>query len=1099
MTAPKEKHIYFQKYNFNNNSNKTSTFSKHFNSKKNTSDKQLNSKPNKFYNISKFNNKYSNPALNNSNLDKKSLIQLNISSVLPCISKDRRPYISITIKGREFLGLLDSGAQVSVLGNGSHQIFLDLGFNLESASHTVLTADGRHQDVIGIMHLPVKVKRRIRLTKFIVVPSISIDVILGIDFWNHFKLFSKLSHEISFVTSSGKPFELLPITSVSGLSTEQKERLDQVIKHFEDISYEHKGLGKTLLVQHKITTVGEPIKQRYYPLSPAKLKDLNKEIDRMLSEGIIQPSRSPWSNPLVLVTKKDGSLRVCLDSRKLNSVTVKDSYPLPYISRILSNLRDAKFLSSIDLSQSFFQILLEPSSREKTAFVVPGRGLFEFIRMPFGITNAPAELQRLSDTLFGPELDDNIMCFLDDLILISKDFDSHISLLEKVHLILKNAGLTINLKKSEFCKERLKYLGYVVDKDGLHTDPAKLEIIKNFPRPKSVKNIRSFIGMCSYYRRFIPNFSDVVAPLARLTGGKRGVKINFTWTDLAEQSFIKLKEALISAPVLQCPDFSKPFFVHCDASSYAVGSVLMQEDDDGHSHPIAYFSKLLSKAEQNYSVTERELLAVLLSIEHFRPYIEGTEFNVITDHASLKWLLNLTNPSGRLARWATRLSQYNFKITHKKGANHTVPDALSRIEISPIFACPDSIYDPWYINMFNNCQKYPNRFKTYKVIDEVLYKYIVSKNPLKENLAWKIVIPRENVIDTIRNNHDNLNSGHFGIHKTLEKLKLHYFWPRMFNDVKEYINKCEICKAYKHSNSSPLGLMTNPKLVDRPMLMLSIDLIGPLPKSYTKHLYILSVVDFFTKFCWIFPLRKATTQSIVSVLEKEIFLKFGVPKILILDNGPQFVSKNFKTFAKNYNIPKLFYNSLYTPQNNPIERYNKTIETCLACYVGTDHRTWSKFLPHVQAAINGTVNLVTGFTPNFLLFGRELIIDGTLYQFSSVSDSSEIVLGERPIYAQSLNHLANVFKVVIDKLAKSYLRNAKYYNKNRKSTSFVVGDSVWRRNFVHSNAAYYFSSKLAPKFVKCKVVSKLSDNIYLLRDFDKRTTGKYHVKDILKI
>lgn len=1022
-----------------------------------------------------------------------------VASISPNLNNDCRPYVSFFVRGCKFLGLLDSGAQISVIGNNFHHTFINMGFSMESTNYSAVTADGRLQSVIGYITLPIRCAKHIRTIKFIVIPSIATDIILGIDFWTAFRLFTKLSDSVNFVNSLGSPFQIAPITSFSELLPVEKQKLQIIIKKFEDISYEKRGLGKTDLVQHKITTTGDPIKQRYYPLSPAKLKELNIEIDRMLKENIIQPSRSPWSNPLVLVTKKDGSLRVCLDSRKLNSVTIKDSYPLPFISRILMNLRDARYLTSIDLSQAFFQILLEPSSREKTAFVVPGRGLFEFIRMPFGITNAPAELQRLVDTLFGPEFDENLFCFLDDLILVSKNFDDHVKLLEKVHQRLKDAGLTINLKKSEFCKDRLRYLGYIVDKDGLHTDPSKLEIIKNFPTPKSVKNVRSFIGMCSYYRRFIPDFSNLIAPLTKLTGGKRGMKVNFNWNELAEKSFNILKNALITAPVLQCPNFDKPFAIHCDASGVAVGSVLMQDDEEGHSHPIAYFSKLLSRCEQNYSVTERELLAVILSIEHFRPYIEGTKFSVITDHASLKWLLNLTNPTGRLARWATRLSQFNFDITHKKGTAHTVPDALSRVEISAIEQCPEDIVDPWYTQLFSDCQLHPSKYKTYKVENKVLYKYIKPKDSLHNNLAWKIVIPKEHILDTIRQNHDKPTSGHLGVHKTIHKLKMHYFWPRMFSDVQNYIKGCEICKAFKHSTSAPHGLMTNPKIVERPMEMLSVDLIGPLPKSYSGCIYILSVVDVFSKYCWIFPIKKATTLIINRILEREIFLKFGCPRILVLDNGPQFTSKVFKDFIKSYNIPKLFYNSLYTPQNNPVERYNKTVETCLACYVEDDQRNWSKFLPHVQVALNNTISLATGYTPSFLFFGRELCFDGSLHKFNSLSDPSDIVIADRPSYAQSLTQLGNIFKITVDNLAKAYKRNASYYNKNRKTVSLNVGDTVWRRNFVQSNAAYYFSAKLAPKFIKSKVISKVSDSVYVLKDVDRRYSGKFHIKDIIKI
>lgn len=437
---------------------------------------------------------------------------------------------------------------------------------------------------------------------------------------------------------------------------------------------------------------------------------------------------------------------------------------------------------------------------------------------------------------------------------------------------------------------------------------------------------------------------------------------------------------------------------------------------------------------------------------------------------------------------------------------HLVPDALSRIEITSLLISPIQLVSPdednedsWFRKIFINCQKFPTKYKNFRVESNVLYRFCKGRFNLDGRLNWKIVIPKENILDTIRSNHDDINSGHLGIHKTLKKLKQHYFWNGMFNDVQTYIKSCDICKAYKHNTSPPFGIMVNPKKVDHPMVMLSVDIIGILPKSYSGHKYILSVVDVFTKFCWIFPMVKATTLSICRLFEKEIFLKFGCPKILVCDNGTQFTSKYFVDFMKSYNITKIFYNTLYTPQNNPVERYNKTIETCISCFVKDDQRTWSKFLAHVQLALNNSVSLATDYTPNFLMFGRELIFDASLHRFSnSLENLSEVELGDRKSFAFSLKSLCDVFVKVQAHLLKAYKRNARYYNVGRKVISFVVGDIVWRRSFVQSNAPAYFSAKLAPKFIKCEIIEKVSDNVYILKDLSKNTSGRYHVKDIIK-
>ncbi|CAG9134600.1 unnamed protein product [Plutella xylostella] len=396
----------------------------------------------------------------------------------------------------------------------------------------------------------------------------------------------------------------------------------------------------------------------------------------MLELDVVDRCESAWSSPVLIVYKSNGQPRFCLDSRKLNSVTKRDAYNLPYVSEILDNLRDAKFLSSVDLSKAFWQIPIAPEDQEKTAFYVPGRGTLKFKTTAFGLTNAPATQQRLVDMLFG-DFDLKTFAYLDDIIVVSSSFEEHVSLLLRVLEKLKHANLTINLEKCKFFRSQLKYLGYVVDEHGLRTDPSKVEAILNYPTPTSRKDLKRFLGTATWYRRFVPNFSTVAGPLNKLTSNKKNAP-PFKWTPEADASFNKLKECLVSAPVLSCPNYDLPFEVHTDASDYGVGAMLTQTVD-GKEHPIAYMSRSLTGAEKNYSITERETLAVITALEHWRCYLEnGQTFTVYTDHSALKWFLSLTNPTGRLARWGVRLSSFNFEMKHRRGVDNVIPDALSR-------------------------------------------------------------------------------------------------------------------------------------------------------------------------------------------------------------------------------------------------------------------------------------------------------------------------------------------------------------------------------------------------------------------------------------
>lgn len=415
-------------------------------------------------------------------------------------------------------------------------------------------AGGQSFKSIGYINIPINFENQFHIIEAIVVPEIETSLILGVDFWQKFKICPKYLGSISLsaptadTESPSKPL----IYGYESLSDSEKLIADTIIEQYKDISFERKGLGRTGLITHRIDTGdSQPIRQRYYRMSPEKQRILVEQVDEMLSLDVIEPCESAWSSPVLLVSKKDGQPRFCLDSRKLNSVTKRDAYNLPYISEILDNLRDARFLSSIDLSKSFWQIDIAVEDRDKTAFYVPGRGTFRFKRTAFGLTNAPATQQRLVDLLFG-EFGPHVFAYLDDVIIISSDYQSHVTLLLKVLEKLKQANLTVNLDKCKFFRGQLKYLGYVVDACGLRTDPEKVEAILNYPTPTCRKDLKRFLGTATWYRRFVPNFSTVAGPLNRLTSMKKGTP-PFKWTSEADVSFQKLKECLVSAPVLACP------------------------------------------------------------------------------------------------------------------------------------------------------------------------------------------------------------------------------------------------------------------------------------------------------------------------------------------------------------------------------------------------------------------------------------------------------------------------------------------------------------------------------------------------------------------
>lgn len=1032
---------------------------------------------------------------------------------------DNRPHIEIDIFGCPVVALLDSGASKSVIGKDA--MFFIEKFNLKIDKCTekhIRTADGNPQNILGYVYIPIRVGNVCKVFEILVVPSVTHSLILGSDFCKEFslaidfknntwKVNSDLSDCKIQIANAENNLIVHNLNSFDNFTSEQQEKILKLKNSFNEISFKNK-LGLTnKLILNIDTGDAKPFKIRQYPFSPYMMNILNKELDEMLALGVVEPSHSSWSSPVLLVKKKSGEYRFCFDGRRLNSVTKPDAYPLPRVDRILSMLKGARFMSSIDLSKAFWQIPLDIESRDKTAFSIPGRGLFHFKVVPFGLVNSAQCQQRLMDAIFGPELEPNVFCYLDDIIVISSSFDEHIHILNEVLTRLKTANLTVNLKKCEFFKSSLKYLGYVVDSEGLRTDPDKVSCMINYPRPTNTTEVKRFIGMTSWYRKFINHFSTLVSPINDLIKGKKkGQKI--AWTTEAENSFVKLKQALVSAPVLRSPDFTQPFTIQCDASDTGLGGILTQYINN-EEVVIAFASRSLSRTERNYSITQRECLATIFSIEKFRPFVEGTHFTVVTDHYSLLWLNNLKEPTGKLARWAVKLQQYSFTLVHRKGVLNVVPDALSRIppkleteleKISLISVLNISLdnLDPFYIKMRERILKDPTKFPQWQVKDNVVYKYIPSRVNLNSNLTeWKLLVPKSQKVHIIRTFHDPPTSSHFGFFKTISKIQEMYYWPKMRRDVLHYIRSCKVCGAQKSSSKARMGLMGSEKKVNFPFQILAVDLVGPLPRSTHGYTHLLVVGDWFSKYTLLYPLRKATASNIITFIENEVFLVYGVPQFIICDNGTQFVGKDFKKLVEKYEVQKIWLNALYHPQCNFVERSNQTIGRAIRCYIKENHhKEWDKHLPEIRYAINSACHEVTGFAPSFLNFGRHIPISGKYYGEIDSTEGIQLLPGDRLEFSNNLKCLAEIFEKVKTNLNKAYQRNVKEYNLRKRDIKFNVGERVWRRNKVLSDAANNFSAKLAPKYVLCKIVKKVSRLVYSLENMDGSNAGEWHIKDL---
>lgn len=706
------------------------------------------------------------------------------STIISCsiVENDNRPYVKLNIANKTFTGLMDSGANVSILGRNSLEFIKQGNHPYHRIQSCIRTADGTKNEVHGYVSFEITYNGITDTLRFFIVPSLIGELYLGIDFWHKFRVVPYCVNEIISVEpneDSNKHF----------LTVTQRHELDSVIANFP--SFEKKGLGRTHLIEHKIDTGDSPpVKQRHYPISPAVQDAMYLELDRMLKMDVIEEcDHSPWSSPVVLVKKSNGKVRLCLDSRKVNQATKKDAYPLPLIDGLLGRLNETKFISSLDLKDAFWQIPLALESRDKTAFVVPGRPLYRYKVTAFGLCNAPQTMCRLMDKVIPYRLHGKIFVYLDDLLIISATYDE----------------LTINVEKSHFLLREIKYLGYLVGEKGLRADPTKVDAIVDFPQPVSVKQTRRLLGMAGWYRRFIPNFASLTSPLTDLLKKCR----KFQWTAEAELAFTELKKCLTTAPILINPDYTRPFFIRCDASTQGVGGVLYQKSNEGDEFPISFMSQKLNGAQRNYNVTELECLAAVLSVKKFRPYIEGHDFTIITDHSSLKWLMSQRDLNGRLARWSMKLAAFRFKIEHVKGADNVVPDTLSRIYCDTIDEF-ESCYEISAMNSYDfssvhfeedeykafraKIESNPDDYPLQRVKDGRIFIRLEPKmfEPLSDMSIWKLWVPKGLVNELIAHDHNDPLASHGGIKKTLCRLRRFYFWPKMVVDVKNYVALCSV-------------------------------------------------------------------------------------------------------------------------------------------------------------------------------------------------------------------------------------------------------------------------------------------------------------------
>ena len=847
--------------------------------------------------------------------------------------------------------------------------------------------------------------------------------------------------------------------------------LDLLNRHRDVIALPGERLGSTDCAEHyiKLKPDSSPVYVPAYRLPHSQRAVVDQQIRDMLDQGVIQPSKSPWNSALFLVPKKDGSFRPVIDFRRVNLITEDDRYPLPVLKDLLMSLGQGNTLfSSLDLLSGYWQVPMAPASRAITAFSTP-RGHFEWLRMPFGLKGAPITFQRMINTLFGDMIGSDVHAYLDDLIICSKDAKGHFLALEKVLLKLREAGLRAKLSKCEFLKNKIEFLGHLVDCEGIHTLPDKVSAVREFPRPQNADHVRSFLGLSGYYRSFVKGYSTLAAPLNSLL--KKDVP--FHWDAPQEESFKVLKEALTNAPVLIFPDYSKPFLMCTDASLVGLGAVLMQTDHRGKNQPVAFASRTLNSAERNYSVTHLEALAIVWGLKKFRDIVYGYSVTVYSDHAPVGDLFRGRNLTGRLARWKEVIEEYQPEFRYLPGRANVVADALSRhIPVGAVQGhgstgngvIPNFSLSELAVEQRNH-PVWSQVIYTLESGDETglpklhvpLAQFFLSEQGLlcrykdnKRKAVTQFVIPENLTPIVLKLVHDAPMAGHPGIERTLIAARDKYYWPTLKLDVEKYVRQCTPCAQCKGVVPGPAPIFEYPP-PEKPWDVVSIDLLQLEPNRLGNR-YLMVAVDHFSRFVVAAPLPNKTAGAVAHAIVTHVCCQYTTPRVLLSDNGAEFRNSVLERICGEYGIKQTFIVAYHPSSNGLCERTNRKLLEGLRPLVDGNPATWEDWLPFVVASVNGSVCESTGMSPHHILYGVEkrLPYDVVEQTHHPVYNFDDYVACQRQVFS-------DIRQAVHENLIASKRKMQQQQHKQATPVAIKAGDWVMTK-------CPERQSKLSPKF-----------------------------------
>lgn len=1013
------------------------------------------------------------------------------------------PYACGRLGGEPVCALIDSGSSFSLV---SSQWLLEFNHiarlrQVAKPRQRCRVADGRWLPLRGWVRGSFAIDKFSWPVQLAVVNDLPVPLLLGCDF------ISKTQMVIN-VTAKSFSFDFAPNYSfgfcecrrdclerklvstvgefeISHLTQQQGALLKGRLEQFKELFRDQ--LGETNVIQYNIRlTDSDPVSQSPYRLSPPKVRILREKIDKMLREGVIRPSTSAYASPIFLVPKDQGTdFRAVVDYRRLNKKIILESVPLPDLQTSFTWFAGAQWFSILDLNQAYYQVPLAEECKHVTAFCTDWN-LFEFNRVPFGLATGAAVLSRLIDNVLGELKLSCVFNYLDDLVVYSKTFEDHLQHLGLVFEKLLAAGLTVKPSKVTLAQRQVSFLGHIVSGHSVQIDQQRTEALRNLPPPKDKKGIAKFIGMANYFRRFVPNFAQLAAPLNLL----RRKKAQFDWGDAQQAAFDAIKTAITNPPTLGVPNFDKRFVVQTDASNSGLSAVLLQEEDEGR-RPLAYASRRLNEAELRYSVYECEALAVLFALEKFRFYLEHREFDLETDNQALSWVLARPRKTGRIARWAVRISAFQFRVKHIRGTENSLADILSRMFTEEQSAEEQAAQELVNLGctilgdvpqLFGDLKSKQDQDPVWGPVRQQLvsghslpsyefHKGILCKRLGRDNRP-RVCLPAELIDPIFKYYHESLAGGHLGARKTIQRVRENLFWPSMDRELKRRVRNCQLCQTAKPSSAAPLGFL-NSERETTPMSKVFIDYLGPMPRTKRGNQYVLVVIDAFSRFIWLVPSRNITAGTTIAHLTS-IFSLFGLPRQLVSDNAPAFHSAAFRSFCFG-NAIRHITTTPYYPQGSFAERVNRNLKSALIIYHQNTPSKWDSSLPWLNLAFNSANHEALKTTPASLMLAYP--VNSALANLWGIQD-----LLPSEINPQIIKDNWNRAKTNIQL---AHRRSAGRYNRGRREFKGKIGDVVFIRSYPGRSTRRGKVSKFTPRFEgPCTIERILGPSNVLVKSAD---------------